>query len=209
MCIVFCSYIGLDIGTLHHTLPSSLWGRHERRPPPLMYQPSDTFDRYKPSLKHFIPIRKSNRLYFSLNFCLFYTDVFLPLSTSTKEMMPLDNAGLFSFLTFSWVTPYMKMAYHYGLKAEDVPLISSSDSCEYTAQRYLNNLNVSIFTYSNGEYKICSESTELNICGMKKSNWKEWKMHLYLQLFGSSPRLESCCICYSTPLRSPVDLLDL
>lgn len=107
-------YIGLDIGTLHHTLPSSLWGRHERRPPPLMYQPSDTFDRYKPSLKHFIPIRKSN---------------------STKEMMPLDNAGLFSFLTFSWVTPYMKMAYHYGLKAEDVPLISSSDSCEYTAQR--------------------------------------------------------------------------
>ena len=69
---------------------------------------------------------------------LMYPNAYSNYFTSAKELMPLDNAGLFSFLTFSWVTPYMQMAYRYGLKAEDVPLISSNDSCEYAAQRYSN-----------------------------------------------------------------------
>ena len=60
---------------------------------------------------------------------------FLIFMISPKERMDLDNAGLFSFLTFSWVTQYMKMAYTYGLKAEDVPLCSVNDSCDYSAQR--------------------------------------------------------------------------
>jgi len=107
-------YLGLDIGTLHNTLPSKLWGRHENRGPSLLYQPSNEFSRYTQSLKHFIPVRKS---------------------ISPKERMDLDNAGLFSFLTFSWVTQYMKMAYTYGLKAEDVPLCSVNDRCDYSAQR--------------------------------------------------------------------------
>jgi hypothetical protein len=50
--------------------------------------------------------------------------------------MPLDRAGLFSFITYSWLTKYMKRAYKQGLKRDDIPLCSTKDSCENAAQRY-------------------------------------------------------------------------
>ncbi len=54
----------------------------------------------------------------------------------TKETMPLDRAGLFSFITYSWLTKYMKRAYKQGLKRDDIPLCSTKDSCDNAAQRY-------------------------------------------------------------------------
>ncbi|XP_057372866.1 ATP-binding cassette sub-family C member 5-like [Daphnia carinata] len=107
-------YSGLDRGTLHQTLPESLWARHERRSPAQQYKPSRDFQRYKPSLKNLMPIRKNNK---------------------TKEQMPLDKVGFFSYITFSWVSRYMKQAYRYGLQPEDVPLCSTQDGCEHCAQR--------------------------------------------------------------------------
>ena len=53
-----------------------------------------------------------------------------------KELMPLDRAGFFSFITYSWVTRYMKLSYKQGLKAEDIPLCSTADSCDHSAQRF-------------------------------------------------------------------------
>ena len=50
--------------------------------------------------------------------------------------MPLDNAGFFSFLTYNWVTPYMMQSYKQGLKPEDIPLCSTQDSCDHSAQRF-------------------------------------------------------------------------
>ncbi|KAK4005312.1 hypothetical protein OUZ56_007029 [Daphnia magna] len=105
---------GLDRGTLHQTLPESLWGRHERRSPASQYKPSRDFQRYKPSLKNLMPVRKNN---------------------INKEQMPLDKVGFFSYITFSWVGRYMKQAYRYGLQPEDVPLCSTKDGCDHCAQR--------------------------------------------------------------------------
>ena len=49
--------------------------------------------------------------------------------------MPLDRAGLFSTLLFTWLNDFMMNAYKNGLKPEDVPLCSTTDGCEQTVQR--------------------------------------------------------------------------
>ena len=56
-------------------------------------------------------------------------------SLRNKEEMPLDRAGFFSYITFSWVGRYMRKAYKDGLKAEDIPLCSTTDGCDHCAQR--------------------------------------------------------------------------
>lgn len=50
--------------------------------------------------------------------------------------MQLEKAGLFSFVTYGWLTLYMKEANKHGLKPESIPVCLTSDSCELTAQRY-------------------------------------------------------------------------
>lgn len=51
--------------------------------------------------------------------------------------MQLDHAGLFSFITYGWISPYMKLAYKQGLKSEDLPTCSYNDGCNLSAQRYV------------------------------------------------------------------------
>lgn len=53
-----------------------------------------------------------------------------------RETMPLDRAGIFSVITYSWLTKYMNRAYEHGLRREDIPLCSSKDSCAQSAQRF-------------------------------------------------------------------------
>ncbi|KAI9560845.1 ABC protein [Daphnia sinensis] len=68
-----------------------------------------------PSTRNLIPIRKHDE--------------------RSRETMPLDRASLFSFITYSWLTKYMKIAYNRGLGSEDIPLCSPKDSCDHAAQR--------------------------------------------------------------------------
>lgn len=59
-------------------------------------------------------------------------------------MISIDSAGFFSFMTFSWMTPYIWQAYKRGLTLDDVPLGSQYDACDLNSQRYgdLNDLLV-------------------------------------------------------------------
>ncbi|XP_024082084.1 multidrug resistance-associated protein 5-like isoform X2 [Cimex lectularius] len=83
---------------------------------PKQYIPSTGFSRYRPSLKNLIPVRRK--------------------STKEQNILELDNAGLWSFLTIKWLTKYFKLAFHKGLlKVEDVPNPSPFDTCEYNVQR--------------------------------------------------------------------------
>jgi hypothetical protein len=52
-------------------------------------------------------------------------------------MISVDSAGLFSFISFSWLSQYMYKAYKKGLTAEDIPEGSPLDSCDLNAQRYM------------------------------------------------------------------------
>ncbi|XP_063866904.1 ATP-binding cassette sub-family C member 5-like isoform X1 [Scylla paramamosain] len=89
--------------------------RHERYSDvAVKYMPDTSLRRYKPSVKHFIPIRKSSR---------------------ARDEMPVDEAGLYSFITISWITNMMWKAYKTGLKDDDVPLCSKYDMCEYNTDR--------------------------------------------------------------------------
>jgi hypothetical protein len=83
----------------------------------------------------------------------------------------LDQAGFFSYLTFSWVGPYMTKAYRYGLQPEDVPLCSTRDGCDHCAQRYID-LKLDLIVNSIVFFKFHLEfliATGWNSCGTRKS----------------------------------------
>ncbi|XP_042864040.1 multidrug resistance-associated protein 5-like isoform X6 [Penaeus japonicus] len=79
------------------------------------YQRNPSFSKYQPSMKHFLPIRKS---------------------PEEKDEMPIDSTGLYGFISYSWITSLMWKAYKKGLKEEDVPICSKFDMCDYNTDRF-------------------------------------------------------------------------
>lgn len=57
--------------------------------------------------------------------------------------MPADSAGLFSYIFYTWITPYILKAYKKGITIQDIPRISSYESCKYNTQRSVCYINVS------------------------------------------------------------------
>lgn len=70
-----------------------------------------------------------------------------PMSWSTKRLIclrlapnPMDDAGLLSFATFSWLTPVMVSGYKHTLTVDTLPPLSPYDSSNTNAKRYLDLL---------------------------------------------------------------------
>ncbi|XP_053356806.1 multidrug resistance-associated protein 5 [Clarias gariepinus] len=62
--------------------------------------------------------------------------VLKPFRSTSKHEHPVDNAGLFSFMTFSWLTPLAKMAHAKGqLLLEDIWAVSRWENCETNSKR--------------------------------------------------------------------------
>ncbi|XP_076234372.1 ATP-binding cassette sub-family C member 5-like [Calliopsis andreniformis] len=95
----------------HFLLPSA-----NARSPKIAIEYIRTSDmkRYNPALRNLIPVRRKR---------------------GDKESMPADNAGLFSYVFYTWITPYIWKAYKKGITIKDTPLISSYESCKYNTQR--------------------------------------------------------------------------
>ncbi|XP_070510894.1 ATP-binding cassette sub-family C member 5-like isoform X3 [Cardiocondyla obscurior] len=89
---------------------SSSTTRHIRE-----YIPKSGIKKYNHALSNLIPIRYQNQ--------------------NKKENSPADNAGLFSYIYITWMTPYLWKAYKKGLTIKDLPDISVYDTCEYNALR--------------------------------------------------------------------------
>ncbi|KAL8188172.1 UNVERIFIED_CONTAM: Multidrug resistance-associated protein 5, partial [Gekko kuhli] len=59
-----------------------------------------------------------------------------PIRTTSKHPHPIDNAGLFSYTTFSWLTPLARVAYKKGeLQTDDVWSLSKHESSDVTCRR--------------------------------------------------------------------------
>ncbi|PNJ62434.1 ABCC12 isoform 3, partial [Pongo abelii] len=71
-------------------------------------------ERYDPSLKTMIPVRPCARL----------------------APNPVDDAGLLSFATFSWLTPVMVKGYQQRLTVDTLPPLSLYDSSDTNAKRF-------------------------------------------------------------------------
>ncbi|KAL0973582.1 hypothetical protein UPYG_G00206420 [Umbra pygmaea] len=62
--------------------------------------------------------------------------VLKPIRSTSKYQHPVDNAGLFSFMTFNWLTPLAVRARRKGyLLLEDVWAVSQFESCEVNRRR--------------------------------------------------------------------------
>lgn len=48
----------------------------------------------------------------------------------------MDDAGLLSFATFSWLTPVMIQSYKHTLTVDTLPPLSPYDSSDVNAKRY-------------------------------------------------------------------------
>uniref|UniRef100_A0A8C2MDT6 ATP-binding cassette sub-family C member 12 n=1 Tax=Cricetulus griseus TaxID=10029 RepID=A0A8C2MDT6_CRIGR len=71
-------------------------------------------ERYDPSLKTMIPVRPCARL----------------------APNPVDDAGLLSFATFSWLTPVMIQSYKHTLTVDTLPPLSPYDSSDINSRRF-------------------------------------------------------------------------
>ncbi|XP_020011029.2 ATP-binding cassette sub-family C member 12 [Castor canadensis] len=71
-------------------------------------------ERYDPSLKTMIPVRPYARL----------------------APNPVDDAGLLSFATYSWLTPVMIRSYRHTLTVDTLPPLSPYDSSDTNAKRF-------------------------------------------------------------------------
>ncbi|GAB1862709.1 Sodium leak channel non-selective protein [Camponotus japonicus] len=78
------------------------------------YIPRSGIKKYNHALSNLIPVRYQNQ---------------------KKENWPADNAGLFSYVYITWMTPYLWKAYKKGFTIKDLPDISLYDTCEYNALR--------------------------------------------------------------------------
>uniref|UniRef100_A0A4X1USQ0 ATP binding cassette subfamily C member 5 n=1 Tax=Sus scrofa TaxID=9823 RepID=A0A4X1USQ0_PIG len=59
-----------------------------------------------------------------------------PIRTTSKHQHPVDNAGLFSCMTFSWLSPLARIAHRKGeLLMEDVWSLSKHESSEVNCRR--------------------------------------------------------------------------
>ncbi|KAM7160819.1 ATP-binding cassette sub-family C member 5 isoform 5-T6 [Macrochelys suwanniensis] len=59
-----------------------------------------------------------------------------PIRTTSKNQHPVDNAGLFSCMTFSWLTPLARTAYKKGeLFMDDVWPLSKHESSDVNCRR--------------------------------------------------------------------------
>ncbi|XP_026672772.1 sodium leak channel non-selective protein [Ceratina calcarata] len=70
--------------------------------------------RYNPALRNLIPIRNKKQ---------------------DGETMPADSAGLFSYIFYTWMTPYIWKAYKKGVSTADIPRISIYETSRYNAHR--------------------------------------------------------------------------
>lgn len=53
---------------------------------------------------------------------------------------PVDDAGLLSFATFSWITPVMVRGYKHTLTVDTLPPLSPYDSSDTNAKRYQDSV---------------------------------------------------------------------
>ncbi|XP_054839830.1 ATP-binding cassette sub-family C member 5 isoform X3 [Eublepharis macularius] len=73
--------------------------------------------------------RHKGKYHFGLN-------LLKPIRTTSKHPHPIDNAGLFSYMTFSWLTPMARVAYKKGeLLTDDVWPLSTHESSDVTCRR--------------------------------------------------------------------------
>ncbi|RXG53671.1 hypothetical protein Avbf_05231 [Armadillidium vulgare] len=70
--------------------------------------------KYTSALKHLVPVRKT---------------------CNDKDLIKVDSAGLFSFLTFNWITNIMWKAHKKDLQEEELPLCSKHEMCQRNTQR--------------------------------------------------------------------------
>ncbi|XP_061939322.1 ATP-binding cassette sub-family C member 5 isoform X6 [Apis cerana] len=95
----------------HFLLPNT----YSRSPKiPIEYIKGTNIKRYNPALRNLIPIRRKNQ---------------------NKEYMPADSAGLFSYIFYTWLTPYIWKAYKNGIDFTNIPYISTYESSKYNTHR--------------------------------------------------------------------------
>ncbi|XP_024218283.1 ATP-binding cassette sub-family C member 5 isoform X2 [Halyomorpha halys] len=78
------------------------------------YAPRHGMSRYNTAFKNLIPFRKKKK---------------------NSKILGIDEAGLWQFVTYGWLTKYMTQAYKKGLTTDDIPNPCPQDSCAYNTQR--------------------------------------------------------------------------
>lgn len=86
-----------------------------------------------------------------------------PTSWNTEHLVclrlapnPVDDAGLLSFATFSWLTPLMVRGYRHTLTVDTLPPLSPYDSSDTNAKRYQDSLESDLGGHLGGDLQPLS-----------------------------------------------------
>ncbi|CAH1408338.1 unnamed protein product [Nezara viridula] len=78
------------------------------------YVPKHGMSRYNTALKNIVPFRRKKK---------------------NSRNLGIDEAGLWQFVTYNWMTKYMTQANKEGLTTDDIPNPCPQDSCAYNTER--------------------------------------------------------------------------
>uniref|UniRef100_A0A0D9QZF0 ATP binding cassette subfamily C member 11 n=1 Tax=Chlorocebus sabaeus TaxID=60711 RepID=A0A0D9QZF0_CHLSB len=114
--------LGIDIGDdmvsglsyKTYTLQDDPWSQQERNPEALGRATVPPWGKYDAALRTMIPFRPKPRF---------------------PAPQPLDDAGLFSYLTMSWLTPLMIQSFRNRLDENTIPPLSVHDASDKNVQR--------------------------------------------------------------------------
>lgn len=81
---------------------------------------------------------------------------------------PVDDAGLLSFATFSWLTPVMIQSYKHTLTVDTLPPLSPYDASDINAKRYAGSPRGGIVSKGSQEFCVpCGNWQLLSSCSLR------------------------------------------
>ncbi|XP_077994403.1 ATP-binding cassette sub-family C member 5-like [Glandiceps talaboti] len=94
-----------------------------------------------------------------------------------SQYVPMEDAGLFSFLWYTWLTPLMTKASKEGLKMDDLWMCPEKDSSKYNSRRLMKLWNEEIRNHGKDKASLAKV--------FLKFSWKEVVISIIcLQIFG-------------------------
>ncbi|UZJ51666.1 hypothetical protein CBS101457_000986 [Exobasidium rhododendri] len=136
---------------------------------------------YNPGARGFIHVKKRERFY------QWWRPRELPppppLSLDDAELIPLENAGFVSIMTYQWAQPMMVLGYQRALEATDLWKLGPSKGSEVQSQRLLALWEKQVVDLR--EYNEKLESGEIKLGMAKKFKWQRENFYSMVRGNGS------------------------
>lgn len=123
---------------------------------------------YNPGRRDFIHVKQRQKFY------QFWRPKYLPppppASLEDAKLIPLENAGPISVLTYQWAQPIMILGFQRALEATDLYKLGPSQSSEVMSKEFLQLWDASVINAE--KYNVKLQNGEIPVGWKRNLNWK-------------------------------------